>query len=135
MNSIKAILTGVAFIIIAILLMQLAYLITIVGINNLAKDYPSLNKLNGNIGTIIITTILLAIMFTGGYITALIAEKKVLLHCLTIGLITTGGMMWMALENSQLTPMGIFINTLLLIFTLLGGLYQIKNLAKQQEQK
>ena len=135
MNSIKAILTGVAFIIIAILVMQLAYLIIIVGINNLAKDYPFLNNISGSIGYIFTTTTLLAIMFAGGYLTALIAEKRVLLHCLIIGLIIISGMMWMALENAQLTPMGIFVNALLLIFTLLGGLYQIKNLAKQQEQK
>lgn len=131
MKSLKSITAGISFIIIAILLMQLAYLIIIVGFNNLAKDYPSLNNINGTVGYLITTSVLIFIMFLGGYITALLAEKKKLLHCSIVGLITTGVMMWMALENSKLTSNGILINGLMLVSTIIGGYYQNKNSSNQ----
>lgn len=131
MKSLKSITAGISFIIIAILLMQLAYLIIIVGFNNLAKDYPTLNNINGTVGYLITTSVLIFIMFLGGYITALLAEKKKLLHCSIVGLITTGVMMWMALENSKLTSNGILINGLMLVSTIIGGYYQNKNSSNQ----
>jgi len=132
MNSLKTIVTGIIFIIIAILLMQLAYLMIIVGLNSLAKDYPALNNISGTVGYLFTITTIIAIMFAGGYLTALIAEKRILLHCLIVGFITIGGMIWMSLENAQLTSIGILINTLLLIATLLGGFYQIKRETRQE---
>ena len=123
MNSLKAIVSGILFIIIVTLLMQLAYIFIAVGYNSLAKDYPVLNEITGIFRYLIAIPVFIAIMFAGGYLTAVIANNKVLLHCLAVAVITTGGMMWMALENANLTSSGIIINVLMLLATTAGGLY------------
>ena len=123
MNSIKAISTGVVFTVVAILLMQLVYLITSVGYKNIANHYPYLNNISGIFGYLIIISVLLLIMFVGGYLTAIIAKTKEILHTLVVGSITTTLMMWTAFQNSGLTTTAIIISSLMLIATIMGGLY------------
>ena len=127
MRSIKAIVAGCLFIIVVILLMQLAFIFIAVGYNALAKDYPFLNEISGSFRYIIGIPIFMVIMFFGGYLTATIADTRVLvrvlLHCLAVGLITTGGMMYSALENTNLTLTGIVVFLLALVATAAGGLY------------
>ena len=130
MNSIKAIISGSSFIIIAILVMQLAYLFIIVGLNNLSHDYPFLNNISGTFGYLFTLISLFVIMFMGGYLTALIADNKKLLHALIVALIVVVGMMLMALENANLTLNGILINGLMLIITLFGAFLQKKKSSK-----
>lgn len=133
MNSLKAIIIGIIFIIVASLLMQLAYVFVAVGYSNLAKNYPYLNEISGVFRYLVAIPIFIAIMFTGGYLTAVIANTKALLHCLVVSLITTGGMMWMALENSALTSSGIIIILLMIFGTVAGGLYWTKKNQKSEK--
>lgn len=123
MRSIKAIVAGCVFIIVVILLLQLVYIFIAVGYNVLAKDYPLLNDIAGYFRYIIGIPVFVAIMFIGGYITANIANTKVWLHCLTVGLITAGGMIYPTLENSDITTTGIVIFILSIVATAAGGLY------------
>jgi len=123
MNSVKAIVSGIIFIIIALLMMQLAYLLIAVGYNSLAKSYPFLNDISGIFRYLIAIPVILGIMFAGGYITAAIATRGVLMHCLIVGIITSGGSLWMALENADLTFTGAIISLMMLILTAAGGLY------------
>jgi hypothetical protein len=85
MKSIKAIVVGSVFIIVAILLLQLLYIFVAVGYNVLAKDFPFLNDIAGSFRYIVGIPIFIATMFVGGYITANIADMetsiKVWLHC------------------------------------------------------
>jgi hypothetical protein len=126
MNSLKAIISGVVFIIVAILLMQLAYLLISVASNSFAKTYPFLNEIPAYFPFLITIPVFVGIMFTGGYLTAVISQQKAVLHTTIVGLLTTGGMMWLALENAELTTRGIVINLVLLGATILGGVYQEK---------
>jgi len=126
MNSLKAIISGAVFIIVAILLMQLAYLFISVAANSLAKTYPFINTVPAYFSYLVTIPVLLGIMFTGGYLTAIISQQKAVLHTSIVGLITTGGMMWLALENAELTTRGIVINLVLVGATMLGGVYQAK---------
>ena len=131
MKSIKAIVAGSVFIIIVILLLQLVYIFVAVGYNALAKDFPLLNDIAGSFRYIIGIPIFIATMFVGGYITANIAKSetraKVLMHCMTVGLITAGGMIYPTLENADITTTGIVIFVLAIAATSVGGLYWQKN--------
>lgn len=123
MRSIKAIVIGSLFIVIVTLLLQLAYIFIAVGYNALAKNYLFLNDIGGYFKYIIGFPVFMAIMFVGGYITASIANMKALLHCVVVALITVGGMMYSAMENSNLTLTGIVVMMLALSATSAGGLY------------
>jgi len=123
MKSIQAVIAGSLFIIIASLFMQLAYVLIAVEYNSLAKDYPVLNEIRGVFRYLVALPVFMLIMFLGGYITAFIIRKKVLLHCLVVGAITAGGMLGLALANMQLTLTGMVIFVVTLATTLAGGLY------------
>ena len=127
MRSIIAIVAGCLFIIVVILLLQLVYIFIAVGYNALAKDYQLLNDISGSFRYIIGIPAFIAVKFIGGYLTATIADVRVqagvLLHCIAVGLISTGAMMYSALENTSLTITGILVFSLALIATAGGGLY------------
>ena len=123
MKSIKAIAAGSLFIIVVILFLQLAYIFIAVAYNALAKDYPFLNDISGYFRYLIGIPVFMVIMFVGGYLTANIAREKVWLHCIAVSLLTTGGMMWSALENTNLTTTGFIVFLLALVATIAGGLY------------
>jgi hypothetical protein len=122
MKSIKAIAAGSLFIIVVILFLQLAFIFIAVAYNALAKDYVFLNDISGYFRYLIGIPVFMAVMFAGGYITASIARKKVWLHCMLVSLLTTGGMMWSALANTNLTTTGIVVFILALVATIAGGL-------------
>lgn len=123
MKSIKAILAGSLFIIIVGLLIELAYVFLAVGYNNIAKSYPVLNEISIYFRYIIGIPVIFLIMFIGGIITADLAQKKVLLHCLIVALITIAVMMFTAIEQMQMTLSGLVVTLLSLAATLSGGLY------------
>ncbi len=123
MRSIKAVIAGSLFIVVVILLMQLAYIFMAVGYNSLAKQYPYLHDISAYFRYIIGIPVFLFIMFSGGLITASIARRKVLVHCLVVACITAGGMIFLALQNANLTLTGIVVFILALTATAAGGLY------------
>lgn len=127
MRSIKAIVAGSVFIVVVILFLQLAYIFIAVAYNSLAADYPFLNDIAGSFRYIVGIPIFIVTMFVGGYITAHIADMgasaKVCLHCIAVGLITSGGMIYPTLENSDITTTGIVIFILAIAATTAGGWY------------
>lgn len=127
MRGFKAIIVGSVFIIVVMLFLQLLYIFAAVAYNALAKDYPVLHEVSGSLRYVIGIPIFVVTMFIGGYITASIANAetvvKVLLHCLVVGLITTGGMIYPTLEYSSITNTGIVILVLSLAATSSGGWY------------
>lgn len=130
MKSIKAVIAGCLFIVLVILLLQLVYIFIAVGYNALAQDFPLLNDISKYFRYIIGIPVFVAIMFTGGYVTASIANihssSKVWLNSITVGLITVGGMMYSAMENASLTVTGIVVAVLALSATSAGGLYWLR---------
>jgi len=123
MRSIKAITAGTVLIVIAILLMQLAYIFIAVGYNALAKDYPLLNDITGWLRYLVAFPVFLTIMFIGGFITAEIARVKIVVHCVIVALITAGGTTWWATEGGNLTLTGVVILILAIAVTVMGGMY------------
>ena len=131
MRSIKAIIVGSVFILVTLLLLQLVYVFVAVGYNALATDFSFLNNITGLFRYLVGIPVYMITMFVGGAITADIANVhtniKVLFHCLAVGLITVGSMMYSVVENSSLTITGIVITVLALSATSAGGLYWLKN--------
>ena len=131
MKSIKAILAGSVFVIVVILILQLLYIFVAVAYNALASDYPLLHDIAGYFRYIIGIPVFVAVMFVGGYITANVAamesNTKVLLHCMVVGLITAGGMIYPTLETADITTTGIVIFILSLLATTAGGWYRQKD--------
>lgn len=126
MNSIKAISTGVIFTIVTILLMQLVYVLIAVSYNSMANDYPFLNDISGFFRYLIVIPVFLIIIFIGGYLAAIIAQTKEILHAFIVGFISITLMMWSVLQNASLTITGIAIIILMLVATIMGGLYAKK---------
>ena len=124
MKNILSVITGSAFIIIAFLLLQLVSLLAMVSYKMLAKDYPFLDDINPGIFRYLIAIpVFLAVMFIGGYITAIIAKSKVLLYTLLVGTITTAGSMWWALDYMKITVTGVVVMVLMLVATVAGGMF------------
>jgi hypothetical protein len=137
MRSLMAIVAGSAFIIVAVLLLQLAYIFIAVAYNALAVDFPLLNEIAGLFRYLIGIPVLIATVFAGGYITASVANMhanvKVWFHGLSVGCITVGAMMYSALGNhSSLTLTGIIVTLLALSASPAGGFYWLRR-AKQAE--
>ena len=123
MNSIKAIFGGFFAIIIMGLLAQLFYLFIGVGYFKLVKVYPSLSFLSE-------TTILMLfavsalIAFLGGILTAKLARKAVVIHCLLVGsMVGTLTLLPSLLNGYAITRNGIIFLVVLLLATVAGGLY------------
>ena len=118
------------FILIAVLLSGLIYIFIAVAYNKIAVDFPSLHDITGLFRYFIGIPVFIITMFAGGYITAHVADMhtktKVLFHCLFMGLITVGGMMYPALENANLTLTGIVIIILALSASSAGGIYWLR---------
>lgn len=129
-RSIKAIIAGSAFIFAVLFALGLLYIFIAVGYNSLSANFPFLNDITGLFRYLIAIPLFIATMFAGGYITAGVANVrtniKVLFHCLTVGLITVGVMMYSALEYSSLTLTGIVIIILALSASSAGGFYWLK---------
>lgn len=131
MRSVKAIVIGSVFILAAISFLGLIYIFIAVAYNSLATDFPFLNDITGIFRYLVGLPVFILTMFTGGYITASIANMpgniKVLFHCLAVGLITVGGMMYSAMDYSSLTISGIIVIILALSASSAGGLYWLRS--------
>ena len=124
MKNILSIITGSAFIFIALLVLQLVSLLLMVSYKMLSKDYPFLNDIDPSIFRYLVAIpAFLFVMFTGGYIAAMIVKNKVILHTFTVGVITTMGSMWFALDYMKITLTGALVMALMLAATVAGGMF------------
>ena len=124
MKNILSIITGSAFIFIALLVLQLVSLLLMVSYKMLSKDYPFLNDIDPSIFRYLVAIpAFLFVMFTGGYIAAMIVKNKVILHTFTVGVITTMGSMWFALDYMKITLTGAIVMALMLAATVAGGMF------------
>ena len=131
MSSIKAIVVGSLFIVVVVLMLQLTYVFVAVGYNTLAADFHFLKDITGIFRYLVGLPVLVLVMFVGGYITAAIADVhtnfKVWLHSFAVGFITVGGMVYFALENSNLTLTGIVVVILAIGASSAGGFFWLRD--------
>ncbi|MDH5572560.1 MAG: hypothetical protein OEY89_12395 [Gammaproteobacteria bacterium] len=126
MKSFKAIFFGCMFVVIVGLVVQLAFIFLAVGYIELAKSLPFLNAIGDYFRYLVGFPVFFLIMFSGGYITAAMAEKNVILHCLIVGLLTVGTMLASAIYDYDLTVSGYFLFGLAMVFPVAGGWYWTK---------
>jgi len=127
MKSIKAILAGSLFIIITVLIIQLAIVFLIVGYNSLAGSLPVLHEISSYFRYLLAYPVFFFVLFMGGYLTARIAQTQILLHCLVVGIITVGLSTVAALDYMVVTSAGVVLVMLALLAIIVGGLYWRKN--------
>lgn len=123
MNSLKAIVSGVLFIIIVTLVLQLIFLLLAVSYAELAQDYPVLQSVRGYFRYVVGIPVALLVMFLGGYLTAAIARTRVIVHCIITATISLLIAIVPALDYSSITIMGAFTLGASFAFTVLGGWY------------
>lgn len=123
MKSLLSIISGSVFISVSFLILQLVALLTMVAYKKFSVDYPFLNDIGGIFRYLIAIPAFLLVMFIGGYLSAKIVEKKVLLHAFIVGVITTTGTMWLALDYMEITTTGVVMIILMLAVTVAGGLF------------
>ena len=126
MKSFKAILAGCLFIVITIVMMQLAMVFLNVGYNMLAKHFPFLNGISIYFRYLLAYPLLFIVLFMGGYLTAHLAQKKVVLHCLVVGAITVGVSMLSAVDYMVVTSTGVALVLLAVLTIMVGGVYWLK---------
>ena len=123
-QSIKAVLTGTLFIIIALLTMKIAYVFFASVYHNLSIDYPYLDEVNVFFRYLLAIPIFLIIMFTGGYLTAGAARRKTLLHSVIVGIVTVIIMMIVAAKSAAgITLVNILTYLAMILATTAGGFY------------
>ena len=127
MVNLKALFIGSATIIVLGLILQLILLLLATGYTVFTRDYPELKLISQFLSYSFGIFCYFIVMSIGGYITSNIAKNKVYLHCLIIGLLTTGVSLITSVRDDGFT-----FNTILFIlsgtvFTLIGGYIWIKN--------
>lgn len=123
MRSVKAILAGCVFIIVTLVIIQLAIVFLNVGYNSLAKYFPFLNEISHYFRYLVAYPVFFLVMFMGGYLTASLAQRLLVLHCLAVGVITLGVSMMAAADYMTVTLAGMLVVLLALLSTLAGGFY------------
>ena len=132
MNSLKAIAAGIFFVIVATLVLQLVFIMVAVGYNNLAIYYDFLNNIATVLKYVVIFPVIFGVMFLGGYITANLSDSHTMIHCAVVGLISSTGFLWLALENAELSIVGIVLVIVMFIATLLGGIYSKREIPNEK---
>lgn len=127
MKSIKAILAGSLFIVITVMIVQLSIVFLTVGYNILAESFPFLHEISIYFRYLVAYPVFLLVLFTGGYLTASLSKKQVLVHCFVVGVITVGLSMVTALDYMVVTLTGMVLGLLALLSIMAGGLYWRKN--------
>ncbi len=125
-NSLKGIISGILFIIISMLLMQLVFILLAVAYNSIANDLVFLKNIKWVLKYILGIPVFIGIMFLGGYITTWIAKTKPIINSIIVGLAVMISMMWSALINAELTIIGAILSVAMIIVIILGGLFASK---------
>ena len=125
-NHLKAIVSGVLFIVISTIVMQLLFILIAVGYNYIAKDLPFLKDISWVFRYLLGIPVFILIMFIGGYITSSVLSSKSILDLMVVGIIAVISMMFPLLVRADITMTGIIISVAMVVAVLLGGLYACK---------
>lgn len=123
LDSIKAIFGGFLAILIMGLLVQLMILFVGAGYSSLVKAFPSLSYLT-EITIVLAFAVTATIGFLGGILTAGLARKAVVFHCVAVGSIV--GMLTLVpslIDGYEITVNGVLFIVIFMLATVVGGLY------------
>ncbi|MDF1528731.1 MAG: hypothetical protein P1R74_06340 [Sedimenticola sp.] len=130
----KALLAGSIFILIFGLVMQLVFVSFAAGQMILAQHFPDWTKLTRAAVYALGLLLFFFTMALGGYITARIATRKIMLHGTLVALLTGGVSFAQSLSVGGLTLFGALFFILGIPFTLVGCWYSIRRLKTTAKQ-
>jgi len=119
--SFKALIIGVASIVVMGLTFQLVFLLLATGYTNLLKDYPEYSQLGSNVSYIAGAISYFFIMSLGGYITAHVSKNMIDLHCLIVSGCVVGFSLITSVRSDNFTYVSVIFAVSGLIFTVIGG--------------
>lgn len=123
MIKLKALLAGIATIVILGLVMQLIYIFIAVGYVEVLKLYPGFAAVGDPLAKVAFWLAFVAVMALGGYLTAEVAGGRALLHAALVGGVTTVGSLLTSLDAGEITHGGVVFVLGGLLFATLGGYY------------
>ncbi len=127
-RSLKAIVIGVFFIVVSLLVFQVLYIVLAPFYNDYGRSYPYLIEISAYLKGLIMLPTLLLIMFFGGYLTAVINHRKIMLDTLIVGLLVIGMLWWLGLGESKIANYGLVINAFMLLSAVSGGYLRKKKI-------
>jgi len=119
--SLKALTIGISSIVIMGLTLQLIFLLLATAYAHFIKDHPDLTELGTMVSYAAGISGYFIIMYLGGYITAHLAQKKIMLHCFIVSSSVIGLSLITSVRSDNFTYMSIIFSLTGLIFTLAGG--------------
>ena len=123
MQSLKSLLTGFFYIIILGLIIQLIFMFIAIGYTELTRTHPWISAFGGYIGYAVGIIVYFLLMASGGLLTAALAKKNIMTHCLIVGSSTTLLSVLSSQNNDELTFLSLIFVITGILFTLAGGEY------------
>ena len=118
----KALLAGVATIIVLGLLAQMIFLFFVTGLTILLKSHPLYTEYGRAISLAFGVPLFFLVMGIGGYVTAHYSREKVIVYGAVVGAIATGFSLVPSLMTGKLVLAGVLFLLAGVVFTALGSL-------------
>lgn len=123
MKHLKAFLAGFFFIVIFGLCIQLVFMFLAMGYVELVKVYPWVKTFGGYVSYFVGIAVYFLLMAIGGFLTASIVKKNLVVMCFLVGISSTG-LSVLSLQNfSEYTVFSIIFVVSGVLFTSWGGWY------------
>ncbi|MBL1142876.1 MAG: hypothetical protein HND53_12675 [Proteobacteria bacterium] len=130
MQYLKAFLAGFFFIVVFGLCIQLAYMFLAMAYIDLVKAFPWVVIFGGYVSYLLGFIVYFLLMATGGFLTASIAKKNIVLMCFIVGISSTGLSVLSLGDYSEYTVFILLFVVSGVLFTIAGGYYMKKGIDK-----
>lgn len=127
MVSIKAILVGLSAVIFLGLTLELVFLFIDIGYSILMKNYPATEPFRQPFYYLFVFVGLFFIMFTGGYLTSIYAEKNTLAHVVFVALLSCGIALYSTSSSYDFTLLSVLFIVISVVFSWYGNVVCRKN--------
>lgn len=121
MISIKALLISITAMIVLGLTFELIFLFVDIGYGNLMKSYPVIESIRQPFNYLFVLLGLFLIMFTGGYLTSIYAQKNAIAHSIVASLFICGVALYATSSGYEFTFLSVVFVIVSLAFTLYGN--------------
>jgi len=119
----KALLAGIAVVIVLGLLLQLAFTSVVVAQMELSRIYPEYSNAINTIPYLVGFGGYFLVMAIGGYVAASIALNRVVFNAFIVGAVTAGFSLWLSMSAGDIKLKSLIFFTLGLVFCISGALF------------
>lgn len=118
----KALFAGILVVIVLGLLLQLAFTSVVVAQKELSRSYPEYTAMIDAIPYLVGFGGFFLVMALGGYVTATIALRRVVLNALIVGAVTSGFSLWLSIGSGDIKLRSLIFFALGMVFSVMGAL-------------